>query len=472
MTPSPNAPTVHGPQPSMRRQLLQLQAIALVLVGLMAALLTFGLTWLYLNDEHDRTLEQVAQTIVRHGLEAENEEDPDPTDRGQFISQLWAEDGTQQYPAEPDSGPPRQSEGWHTVMWQQQRWKVFTLLQDGLTIQVSQPLRSRSEAFWDLAPGVLVALLALVGALLALLRRAVNRSLQPLERLRQQLGSQAAHTGGIPSPSPGAWPSDLTPLVQTIESLLQGLQDAHTAHHDTIVRATHELRTPLAALNIHLQLLNRAPNGPNANHLRTQTLAAATRLNRLVDQLLHLSDLEIPDGTFTASNQPVRAALAPLQALWQPLAQAHHAQLDVDVPEGAALHGHASAWLAMLDNLVHNAIRCTPTGPHAASLSAAPCRIQLALTHLGTDAIWTLTDHGPGMDARQMERLNLGLRAQPDHHEGGTGLGLHIAMRAAQRHGGQLVFSTTPGGGLTVTIQLPHAWRTAHSSSGSIPAHE
>ena len=462
MTPNALPSSTPHAQPSMRRRLLQLQAIALVLVGLMAALLTFGLTWLYLNDEHDRTLEQVAQTIVRHGLEAENEDDPDPTDRGQFVSQLWAEDGTQQYPAEPDTGPPRQAEGWHTVAWQQQRWKVFTLLQDGLTIQVSQPLRNRRDAFWDLAPGVLLALVALVGALLALLRHAVNRSLHPLERLREQLGSQTVNAIEAHSPSAAPWPSDLTPLVHTIESLLQGVKDAQTAHRDTIVRATHELRTPLAALNIHLQLLNRAPDGPNASHLRTQTLAAAARLNRLVDQLLHLSDLETPDATAPPSNQPVWPALAPLHALWQPLAVAHQAELELDIPDNAILHGHTRAWLAMLDNLVHNAIRCTPS----TSAPTTPNRIRLTLTHQGQDAIWTLTDHGPGMDERHMARLNQGLRPQADRHEGGTGLGLHIAMRAAQRHGGHLAFAPTPGGGLTITIHLPNAWQPHPAKSG------
>ena len=455
MSPHPaRSPAPHA-RPSMRRRLLQLQAIALVLVGMMAALLTFGFTWLYLNDEHDRTLEQVAQTIVRHGLEAENEDDPDPADRGQFVSQLWSEDGTQQYPAEADTGPPRQTEGWHTVAWQQQRWKVFTLVQDGLTIQVSQPLRNRSDALWDLVPGVLFALLVVVGALLALLRHAVNRSLHPLERLRQQLGSQATDIRTRPSLSADPWPSDLTPLVRTIESLLQGVNDAQTAHRDTIVRATHELRTPLAALSIHLQLLNRAPDGPQAAHLRTQTLAAAARLNRLVDQLLHLSDLETPDANAVACDQLVWPVLAPLQALWQPLAVAHQARLELCVPDDATLHGYPQAWLAMLDNLVHNAIRCTPANPPP----SAPNCIELTLTRKDHDAVWTLIDHGPGMDQRQMERLNLGQRSQPDHHEGGTGLGLHIAMRAAHRHGGHLEFASTPGGGLTITILLPNAWR-------------
>jgi signal transduction histidine kinase len=143
-----------------------------------------------------------------------------------------------------------------------------------------------------------------------------------------------------------------------------------------------------------------------------------------------------------------------LEALWQPLARAQHAVLEVSLPEQAVLYGHSSAWLAMLDNLVHNAIRCTP----AAASALAPNHIQLTLTHNGDEAIWTLTDHGPGMEARTMDQLNQGLRPQPDHHESGTGLGIHIAMRAAQRHGGHLVFQATPGGGLTVLAHLPRAW--------------
>lgn len=440
-------PPVASNPTSMRQRLLRMQALALLVVGLLAGLLSFGLTWQYLNDEHDRTLEQVAQTVIRHGLQAVNDDDPDPVDHGQFVSQIWAEDGTLLYPAEPDAGPPRQAEGWHTVTWQQQRWQVYSLLQDGLTIQISQPLRSRDQAFWDEAPWLGGGLLLVIGTLLGLLHAVVHRSLQPLERLRQQIDQ--IHPGDPASTLDAtAWPADLAPLVQTLDALLGGIRDAQSAHRDTVARAAHELRTPLAALKIHMQLLDRAPQGAHAAHHRTQALAAGERLNRLVDQLLHLAELENPDTQTASTPTPVWPALAPLQAIWQPLALAHGTHLEVDVPEHAVLQGQSRAWLAMLDNLVHNAIRC----------GASAQGIRLALTHEGSEAIWTVTDHGPGLAADQLDRINQGHKPSTDRHEGGTGLGLHIAVRAAQRHGGTLRLSETPGGGLTVTVRLPCAW--------------
>lgn len=460
------APTPRPPRPepdtapvrSMRQRLLRLQALSLLAVGLLAGLLSFGLTWQYLNDEHDRLLEQVAQTVVRHGLTAENDEDPDPVDRGQFVSQIWSEDGTLQYPAEPDTGPPRQAEGWHTVTWQQQRWQVYTLVQDGLVIQISQPLRSRNEAFWDEAPALVAGLLALTGMLLALLHTAVHRSLRPLEQLRQQI--DRIHPGE-PAPVRGGpgWPADLAPLVRTLDALLLGIHDAQSAHRDTVARAAHELRTPLSALKIHLQLLDRTPDGAHAPHHRAQALAAAERLNRLVDQLLHLAELETPDTQPAPQDTDVPAALAPLQALWQPLAQAQNTPLTVTVPPGAVLRGHPRAWLALLDNLVHNAIRC----------GASPQGIQLVLAADGADAVWTVTDHGPGLSPQQMARVNQGHKPLLDRHEGGTGLGLHIAQRAAQRHGGTLQLANTLGGGLTATVRLPGAWVATPASEPPSP---
>ena len=82
-----SGPRQGPPTASMRQHLLRLQFLALLVVGVMAGLLSFWLTWQSLNDEHDHLLEQVAQSVVRHGLEAEGDE-PDPVDRGQFLSQI------------------------------------------------------------------------------------------------------------------------------------------------------------------------------------------------------------------------------------------------------------------------------------------------------------------------------------------------------------------------------------------------
>jgi two-component system, OmpR family, sensor kinase len=104
------------PPPSIRTRLMRLQWLALLLVGGVCGVVSFGLTWRTVNDLRDHTLEQVAQSVVRHGLEVEGDDNaPDVPDKGQFTSQIWTDDGQLHYTSAED-GPPRQQPGWQSGM--------------------------------------------------------------------------------------------------------------------------------------------------------------------------------------------------------------------------------------------------------------------------------------------------------------------------------------------------------------------
>jgi signal transduction histidine kinase len=425
---------------------MRVQWLALLLTGALCAVASFGLTWRYVNEQRDHTLEQVAQSVIRHGLESDDGSPPDVPDKGQFTSQIWAEDGTLAYPTDsaPDKqGPPRQQPGWHHVDWQHTIWHVYTVLQDGLTIQVSQPSETRSQAFWQIAPDLLAALAVLTIVLYGLLHLAANWSLRPVSELREQLNRHdplAGHDQLTQRP----WPEDLLPLVNTLHTLFARLSDARLAQQHLVARAAHEFRTPLAALKIHAQLLGRSADPSHDERHRAHVLHAIDRMTRLVDQLLKLAEFDAIPEEAPPQRFDVAAWLAPSVQVWHTLAQARGLGLQLDVPEGAQLLGHPQALKAMLDNVVHNAL-CH---------SGSTADITVALSTDDTGATWRVIDHGTGIPPEQRNRVGQGFVSMAGVHSEGSGLGLAIACKVAALHGGELTLADTPGGGLTVCIRL------------------
>ena len=436
---------------SIRTRLMRLQWLALLVTGCICGLVSFALTWHTVNALRDHTLEQVAQSVVRHGLEVEDDgthPDPDVPDQGQFTSQIWTEDGNLHYTSTSDDGPPRQQAGWHRIVWQQQSWHVFTLIQDGLTIQVSQPDQPRSQAFWQMAPALLLAVVVLTAGLYGLLHLAATASLQPLVELRQQLAQANPMLPSMPWAS-HPWPAELQPLVNTLGSLFERLADARQAQQHLVARAAHEFRTPLAALKIHAQLLGRGHPGQTASghddRHREHLLHAIDRMTRLVDQLLRLAELDAMTELPAPEHFEVMPWLEPALPLWEALAKAHGVTLATQVPAGAWLHGQPAALLAMLDNVVHNALRHSPAGTTTT----------LSLIEHPAAWAWLVVDHGPGMTPQQRAQVGQSFVSVSGTHSEGSGLGLAIANRVAVLHHGHLDLQDTPGGGLTVAITLP-----------------
>jgi signal transduction histidine kinase len=423
---------------------MRMQWLSLLVMGALSGVVSFTLTWHYVNQWRDNTLEQVAQSVVRHGLEREGDDETDIPDKGQFTSQIWTQDGTLYYSSAVDDGPPRQGAGWHTLDWQGQDWHVFTLVQDGLTIQVSQPSQTRARAFGRIAPGLAATMLAILAGLYVMLRLSATWSLRPLNELRQALDN-----GAPLSPHEGlnqrTWPSELEPLVGTLGTLFDRLTDARQAQQHLVARAAHEFRTPLAALKIHAQLLGRSAQPEHDERHRAQLLLAVDRMTRLVDQLLQLAEFDAMPQLAQPEHFEAGPWLAQALPLWHALAEARNVLLQVQVPANTVLQGHPQAMQAMLDNIVHNALR------H----SLAGASVLLALEEAPDAWVWRVTDHGPGMSAEQKAAASETFSQVPQVHSQGSGLGLTIARRVAHLHGGSLSLEDTPDGGLTVCMTLP-----------------
>jgi signal transduction histidine kinase len=233
--------------------------------------------------------------------------------------------------------------------------------------------------------------------------------------------------------------------------LLARLAQAIDTQRAFVADAAHALRTPLAALQLQAQLVERAGSPEARQEAVGQLRRGLERLTHLVAQLLTLARQE--PGAAPPASAPV--ALAPLlrQVLADsaPLAQARGSTLALQVDsqaEGATVRGDAAALSVLARNLVDNALRYTPPGG----------QVQAGIELRQGAVLLQVDDNGPGIPVAERERVfERFVRGSTGAQDSGSGLGLAIVRSIAQRHGATLALQDSPLGGLRVALQFPAA---------------
>jgi signal transduction histidine kinase len=295
----------------------------------------------------------------------------------------------------------------------------------------------RITVLWWLIAAVSSAGL-LVGAVVAVgLARWVSRPLADLEGAAQLLGD-----GDLGARSPaGAGPGEVRRLAANINLMAGRLETLVRVNRATLADVSHQLRTPLAALRLRLELLAQDADAPTAAELAGAQEEIA-RLSRLVNGLLAVARAE--DITGAPVVVAIDAVIGTRVAAWRPAADEQDITLtatDVEPVQARMGEGHLEQ---VLDNLLANALDALGPG-RAVIISAGPTADRARIT---------VADNGPGMSAMHKRTA---FRRFATGTAGGTGLGLAIVDRLVASAGGSVDLSDTDGGGLTVTIDLPAA---------------
>src|SRR5436190_7443583 len=308
---------------------------------------------------------------------------------------------------------------------------------DGAVVYSSSTsqLHSRLHMLWAWLSAV--AAIGLLAAALAavLLARWVGRPLSALDAAAQQLGGGALATRS----GTGHGPPEVRRLALTFNTMAGRLEALVHGNRAMMTDVSHQLRTPLAALRLRLDLLTQ-----DADQATASELAAAqgeiARLSRLVDGLLAIARAE------NVVSKPVEVAVdAVIQdraAAWGPVAEERGIWLTtrcVTRVRATLGDGHLEQ---ILDNLLANALDVVPSGGQVrvtASANSQGARI-------------TVADEGPVMSKAQQDAE---FRRFVSTSQAGAGLGLAIVHRLVTANGGAAALSDTAGGGLTVTLDLP-----------------
>ena len=429
---------------SIRGRLLLWQISALLLTGLLVSVITYGLAWDAFNRIRDYGLEQIAYSVVRHGIQYDNDEEV-RNDRGQFVSQIWASDGSLFFSSLDDIGPPPQQPGLHIIQWDNTEWRVYSLKEGGLTIQVATTSASRARRFANIAPWLLIPLGVLVVVLGLLIRAAVTRALAPLEQVRGEIGQRGVLR--LHALESRGMPDEVAPLVDALNDLLERLDQAMVGQRSFIADAAHELRTPLTAVKLQAQIARRAETNEERDAALAQLAEGVDRAAHLVDQLLGIARLEpeARQAAFTpvALDVLIKRTVADFSAQ----AEARDIDLGVGACPSLTLSGQAESLRMMLDNLIDNALRYSPPGG----------RVDAELRESAGKAILTVRDNGPGIPASERARVFERFQRLAGADVPGSGLGLAIVKQVVAMHSGEIRLDDAPGGGLLVEISLPLA---------------
>nr|WP_145550214.1 ATP-binding protein [Variovorax boronicumulans] len=432
---------------SLQRRLL---ATVMTVIVLAAAVLA-GTAWrsaLRQADEmFDYHLQQMAHAL-RGGLPlAPPTLEADGSD--EYLVQIWGRDGVQLFRSVPTPLPPRAVLGFSDARLDGVHYRVYSVQTPYQTIQIAQNRDARQARARALALRATLPMALMAPPLMLLAWWGIRRSLAPLARTRAEVAVRAADD--LSPLQASGLPDEVLPLVDEINALFGRLDQAFAAQRAFVANAAHELRSPLAALKLQAQAVERAADDAARATALARLQQGIDRAIRLMQQLLLLARQEaaVQDS---APLPPL--ALAPLarQAVADALAQAQARGIDLGLDieghgEGdesalPAVRGDADALAILLRNLLDNAIKYSPEGG----------RIDVVLGPLCV----AVHDNGPGIAPAERARVFERFYRSPDAAASGSGLGLTIAHAIAERHGATLALdASTRLGGLAATLRFP-----------------
>lgn len=439
---------------SLRGRLLAAVLGSSVAAWLVAMAIVVGVAWVESGKVFDQALEEGARLVLALGEPAglgaptrrlrEGSEPLQLELHYQLVRGDRVLSRAEEAPAQPFVSGFQARSGYRDVRVDGRFWRVHVRSDaaSGLQAQVGQPWEDRLDLLEEVAEKLAWPALLLLLLLAAVCGWLIRRLLAPLERTAAGIGAKSPDDLS-PVPAAGQ-PRELQPIVTALNTLLARLAGALEAERRFTADAAHELRTPLAALRMRVQLIERRLTLPAAE---LQPLREdVDRCTRLVDSLLTLARLE---PSSHAHSGLVREAVD-LAALFAALdtqpaaARGITVACRADVP---TLMAEPALLATALRGLLDNAVRYGRVGGRV-EITAAPLP--------GGGVCIRVADDGPGVPAAERTRLGERFFRVLGSGQPGNGLGLSIVARVAALHGARLQFEDgLEGRGLAVVLAFP-----------------
>jgi two-component system, OmpR family, sensor histidine kinase BaeS len=311
------------------------------------------------------------------------------------------------------------------------------------------PLQNVESLFWRVR-WALAAAFAIAAALAAgvvfYLTETLFRPVAALKAAAEQVGA------GDLEQRLAETPDELGDLARVLNSMARALNERETRRRNFLANVSHELRTPAANIQFTAEALlaGAAEDRGERNRMLDIISREADRLTRLVRQLLDLWTLQTGQATLPRQRVSVGGLMDDAAARFAARASAAHVRLEARIPPGApVIEGDPDRLAEVLDNLLDNALRSTPSGGSV---------VLSARTGDGTVAV-EVADTGRGIPPDDLpfvfERFYRGGSTARDRASGGSGLGLSIVKAIVDAHGGRISASSDPEGGTRFAILFP-----------------
>ena len=440
---------------SIRRYLLVSLLAAMVLATGLIGMFVYFNTKHELDELFDAHLQQIARTVLYQQQDlgsAARTKLPIPVTglrtpfkvEEDFLIQVWGGNGDLFYSSYPAIKLPlRISQKIGTLTFENEEWSSFTLSSPDWLVQVSQPLQSRSASTQELSFNFLSPLLIQIPLLGLLIWLAVGRSLSPLTQLSTEIANRRA--GRRDPIALDRTPAEIRPLVSALNDLNLRQAEALERQRRFTSDAAHELRTPLAAIQLQADLLAREDLPDRRAAAKANLRSGIERAAHLTSQLLAIarSDAEL-EAPAQPTLQDLGSMIATVVALQASLADARGMRIVVSVQKPVAALC-TDDLLVALNSVIDNAIRYGHAGG----------KVSLQLFTDGNWAVIEIADNGPGIASEHRTRVFDRFYRVPGSQSGGSGLGLAIAKAHIEQLGGTLTLADNSGqSGLKAILHL------------------
>jgi two-component system OmpR family sensor kinase len=438
----------HSVRHSLRGRLLWFLLAAISIAAIAQATIAYRTALSDADDIFDYHMQQMALSLRSSApltnTEAHAGVDAD-AENSDLVVQVWTPDGVQVFRTESRAHLPQRAVlGFSNVEANGTTYRIFSVQTSAQTVQVAQDMAVRRNMAGSLALRTVGPVAVLMPILMLVVWWVVSGSLAPVSRVRSQVAARQADD--LSPVSEAGLPDEVRPLVQELNLLFGRVRTAFDAQQNFVADAAHELRTPLAALKLQAQSLERA-DSPEAHQLAVERLTAGIeRATRLVEQLLVLARQEA--GAASTEHGPVALDELARRTVGDLVGLAQHKGVDLGLlyADEVRVDGQGPALTILMRNLVDNAIKYTPAGG----------TVDVTVRAIAGGAKIVVEDSGPGIPEEERERVFDRFYRIAGSEVSGSGLGLAIIKAIAERHGATLKLGRSERlGGLSVAVEFP-----------------
>lgn len=349
---------------------------------------------------------------------------------------------------ESDNAPPLDElppePGYRQLRISAHKWYTFTLIDETTTYLVGERSDVRKEMVQKIARSYFYPSLLSMPILLLILAWTLRTGLQPLAELDTKI--QQRDKDNLDPIVVEHSPREISPIVQSLNGLLQRLRRSLESERRFTATASHEIRTPIAVLKLNVQNALHADNESQRLQLLKELDASVDRAGRLINQLLALHRLEQDDHGFAPHQVDILALLREEIAGLYPLALRKNQTIELNNDDTTLSLESITQLLELLfRNLLDNAIKYTPeNGRISVSVFADENQIQIQIE-----------DSGPGVNEDQRNKIFERFYRIAQGDVPGSGLGLAIVSRALQLLKGRIEVSRSKTlGGMCVNVWI------------------
>ena len=437
---------------SLQTKLIKTSLFSSILTGLLGLLL-FVLISLYQTMQvQDQIMDEIADMLLIADITTHSGQQVDELS-DEFDIQYQLKDQqhilteSKEFPLEQQNSKlqTQASNGYRYIWQDQQLWRMYSAEDAELKMSVTM-LQPVGERFKELAQNVMgysLVLILLWFMQWLILHFAVKRQFKVIQQLSKNIAEKNADDlAPIQQQVPEL--KELQPMVLQLNQLLQRLKQSLLAEQRFTADASHELRSPLSAIQMRLQVLKR--KYPDLNQDLASIQNDVSRGTQVLENLLLLARLD-PTNTHQLPKIDVnlQAIVSDVIQALQPFALEKDIQITTHIADDLSIFANEKLIFTCVRNLVDNAIRYAGQGGH----------VFIDVQQRHQNVVMTIADDGQSLTEEILQRLGerfyraLGTKTQ------GSGLGLSICQKIMQLHAGEIHFSKSGYGGLQVTLQFP-----------------